>query len=93
MEVKIKDNRFNMLIVSKLSIWYNSLRIIIIMRHDIDHGGELCVRKKHMSIGECYNHYCKKRPIQVKDFRLLQQKIYDEILELTEYLIVTVNNS
>lgn len=63
------------------------------MRHDIDHGGELCVRKKHMSIGECYNHYCKKRPIQAKDFRLLQQKIYDEILELTEYLIVTVNNS
>ena len=57
------------------------------LRHDLDHGDEKDIRKKLISIGDCYQHYCKKRPIKVKDYKLLQLKLYDELIELLDFLI------
>ncbi len=56
-------------------------------RHDVDHGGEKSIRKKYMSIGDCYKFYCKRRPIKAKDFKLLQLGLYNDLLKLTEKLI------
>jgi len=57
------------------------------LRHDLDHGKDKEIRKKFMDIGECYRHYCKKRPLKAKDFRLLQLRLYDEFISLTDMLL------
>lgn len=56
-------------------------------RHDLDHGKEKDIQKKLKAIGDCYSHYCRRRPVQAKDYNLLQLRLYDEILLLEEALI------
>ena len=38
-------------------------------------------------VGECYQKYCGNRPLKPKDFKHLQEKVYDNILKLEEALI------
>lgn len=60
------------------------------LRHDLDHGSNKEVRKKLMSIGDCYKHYCKQRPLRAKDYKLLQLGLYNEFLLLEQQLIEKV---
>lgn len=55
------------------------------LRHDLDHGKDS--ERKLMNVGECYKKYCGGRPIKEKDFKLLQNKLYDEIIVLEKELI------
>lgn len=57
------------------------------LRHDLDHGKEKEIRKKFVNIGDCYQHYCKKRPLKAKDFKLLQLRLYDEFISLADSLV------
>lgn len=57
------------------------------MRHDLDHGSEKERKKKLMNVGECYKHYCGRRPIKPSDYRKLQERVYDEMLMLLDGFI------
>ena len=57
------------------------------LRHDLDHGGEKEYKKKMKNIGDCYKKYCGNRPLKERDFRMLQEGIYDKVLQLEEILI------
>ena len=57
------------------------------LRHDLDHGNTSDRKKKLKSVGDCYKKYCGHRPIKERDFRNLQEKIYDEVLKLEQCLI------
>ena len=57
------------------------------LRHDLDHGNQNEVKKKLKSVGDCYKEYCGSRPLKPKDFKKLQVRIYDKIIELEESLI------
>ena len=57
------------------------------LRHDLDHGGEKEYKKKMKSIGDCYKKYCGNRPLKEKDFRMLQEEMYNKVLQLEEVLI------
>ena len=57
------------------------------LRHDLDHGKPNDVKKKLKSVGDCYKEYCGVRPLKPKDFKRLQERIYDKIIELENALI------
>ncbi len=57
------------------------------LRHDLNHGSENEIKKKMKNIGECYKKYCGYRPLKPKDYKKLQDKVYDSILILEEVLI------
>lgn len=57
------------------------------LRHDLDHGGEKEYKKKMKNIGDCYKKYCGNRPLKEKDFRMLQEEMYNKVLLLEEVLI------
>lgn len=57
------------------------------IRHDLDHGKPNEVKKKLRSVGECYKKYCGNRPLKPKDFKKLQERIYDKVIELEDTLI------
>lgn len=57
------------------------------LRHDLDHGKPNDVKKKLKSIGDCYKKYCGNRPLKPKDFKKLQERIYDKMIELEDTLI------
>ncbi len=57
------------------------------LRHDLDHGKPNEVKKKLKSVGDCYKKYCGTRPLKPKDFKSLQEHIYDKIIELENMLI------
>lgn len=62
------------------------------LRHDLDHGKDNERRKKLKSVGDCYKSYCGRRPLKEKDFKKLQNKLYDEILILENRLIEMLVN-
>lgn len=57
------------------------------LRHDLCHGSPEKVRTKLKSIGDCYKKYCGNRPLRPKDYKKLQENIYDKVLELEDTLI------
>lgn len=57
------------------------------LRHDLDHGDENERKKKLKSVGDCYRKYCNNRPMKMRDYKLLQEKLYDEVIALEERLI------
>ena len=57
------------------------------IRHDLDHGKPNEVKKKLKSVGDCYKKYCGNRPLKPKDFKKLQEHIYDKMIELEDMLI------
>ena len=57
------------------------------LRHDLDHGSENERKKKLKAVGDCYKQYCGSRPLRERDYKKLQEKLYDEIIELEEALI------
>lgn len=57
------------------------------LRHDLDHGNPKDVKKKLKSVGDCYKEYCGNRPVKPRDFKKLQDRIYDKVLALEESLI------
>ena len=57
------------------------------LRHDLDHGDTNSKKKKLKNVGICYKSYCGNRPLKERDFKILHEKIYDEILVLEDYLI------
>lgn len=57
------------------------------LRHDLDHGTENDRRKKHNVVGNCYKQYCGSRPLRERDFKKIQEKLYDKILLLEDSLI------
>ena len=54
-------------------------------RHDLDHGDNK--KKKLFNVGECYKQYCGYRPCHAKDYRKVQDGLYNKILELQLLLI------
>lgn len=44
-------------------------------------------RKKLKFVGDCYRKYCGNRPMKAKEFRRIQEKLYDEIIMLEKNLI------
>lgn len=56
-------------------------------RHDLDHGKPDEIRKKLKSVGDCYKKYCGNRPQKPRDFKKLQERIYDGVIQLEEKLI------
>ena len=57
------------------------------LRHDLDHGKQNEVKRKLKSVGDCYKEYCGARPLKPKDFKKLQECLYDKTIELEESLI------
>lgn len=57
------------------------------LRHDLDHGKPNDVKKKLKSVGDCYKEYCGSRPLKPKDFKRLQERIYDKVIDLENALI------
>ena len=57
------------------------------LRHDLDHGKPNEVKKKLKSVGDCYKEYCGARPLKPKDFKKLQERVYDKVIELENTLI------
>ncbi len=57
------------------------------LRHDLDHGKPSDVKKKLKSVGDCYKEYCGSRPLKPKDFKRLQERIYDKVINLENALI------
>lgn len=57
------------------------------LRHDLDHGKPNEVKKKLKGVGDCYKEYCGNRPLKPKDFKKLQERIYDKVIELEDMLI------
>lgn len=57
------------------------------LRHDLDHGKPNDVRKKLKSVGDCYKEYCGARPLKPRDFKRLQERLYDKVIELENALI------
>ena len=57
------------------------------IRHDFEHGKEQNIKKKRKEINDCYKRYCSKIPLKQKDFILLQKNLFQDILNLEEYLI------
>lgn len=57
------------------------------LRHDLDHGSANERKKKLKGVGECYKKYCGGRPLKEKDFKKLQSRLYDEVIELENGLI------
>lgn len=57
------------------------------LRHDLDHGHANEIKKKMMNVGDCYKKYCGSRPLRERDFKKLQDKLYDEMLRLEDTLI------
>lgn len=57
------------------------------LRHDLDHGKPNEVKKKQKSVGDCYKEYCGNRPLKPKDFKKLQERVYDKVIELENALI------
>ena len=60
-------------------------------RHDYEHGTAGKIKKKELSLGECYSHYGGK-PVLVTeiDFHIAQEKMYDEFDELANHLLEVV---
>ncbi|MBR6084037.1 MAG: hypothetical protein IKP61_00275 [Spirochaetales bacterium] len=56
-------------------------------RHDLEHGSTRDRIKKQKEVGNCYQRYCGNRPLKERDYKKLQEKLYDEILILEEKLI------
>lgn len=56
-------------------------------RHDFEHGKEQDINKKRKEINDYYKRYCSKIPLKQKDFILLQKNLFQDILNLEEYLI------
>ncbi len=63
------------------------------MRHDLNHGSETERKKKKKKIGEYYKRYCGCRPFREKDFKKLQNNLYDEIIMLEECLLNLIINA
>ena len=63
------------------------------LRHDLDHGNQNEVKKKMKSVGDCYKEYCGARPLKPKDFKKLQERIYDRMIELEDSLIQMIISS
>ena len=57
------------------------------LRHDLDHGKPNEVKKKQKSVDDCYKEYCGNRPLKPKDFKKLQERVYDKVIELENALI------
>ena len=57
------------------------------LRHDLDHGKPNDVKKKLMNVGSCYQEYCGNRPLKPKDFKRLQERLYDKVISLEDSLI------
>lgn len=57
------------------------------LRHDLDHGDDTKKNKKFLEVGECYKKYCGNRPLKPKDFRKLQEGLYDDLLVLIDKII------
>ena len=57
------------------------------LRHDLDHGKPSDVKKKLKNVGNCYKEYCGSRPLKPKDYKKLQERIYDKVIELENNLI------
>lgn len=55
------------------------------LRHDLDHGDNK--NKKFLEVGECFKKYCGNRPLKPKDFRKLQENLYNELLVLIDRII------
>ena len=62
------------------------------LRHDLDHGGEKERAKKLKAVGDCYRLYCNHRPLKARDYRALQEKLYDEFILLEEELLLLLIN-
>ena len=78
------------LMVRKEDAYQSIFRIKTIrsdLRHDLDHGTPKDRKKKQLLVGDCYKLYCGNRPLREKDFKKLQEKLYDEMLALEEKLI------
>lgn len=56
-------------------------------RHDLDHGADSDRKKKQKEIGDCYKHYCGHRPLKEREFRTIQEKLYEEFILLIDTLI------
>lgn len=57
------------------------------LRHDLEHGSLKHRKKKQLSVGDCYRLYCGNRPLKERDFKKLQEKLYDKILALEEKML------
>lgn len=57
------------------------------LRHDLNHGKSEDVKAKLKKVGDCYKKYCGNRPLKPKDFKKIQESIYDKVLELEDRLI------
>lgn len=57
------------------------------LRHDLDHGKSNDVKKNLKRVGDCYKEYCGSRPLKPKDFKKLQERIYDKVIDLENALI------
>ena len=60
------------------------------LRHDVNHGKQKDVRGKLAHIADCYEQYCGRRPVKPRDYRILQERLYDKVLELEDHLIDTL---
>lgn len=56
-------------------------------RHDLEHGTDSDRKKKQKEIGDCYKHYCGHRPLKERDFRTIQEKLYEEFILLIDTLL------
>ena len=57
------------------------------IRHDLDHGSTKDRKAHFKRVGDCYKKYCGNRPIKPKEFKQLQDRLYDEVISLENHLI------
>ena len=73
--------------LEKFQVIFNTKTIRTEFEHDYEHGTEGKINNKRKSILKTYEHYCGKRPLKERDFRVFQDKIYDEIISMEDYLL------
>ncbi len=73
--------------LEKFQVIFNTKTIRTEFEHDYEHGPEGKINNKRKSIIKTYEHYCGKRPLKEGDFRVFQDKIYDEIIAMEDYLL------
>lgn len=56
-------------------------------RHDLDHGSAKDRKVHFKNVGDCYKRYCGNRPIKPKEYKQLQDRLYDDVISLENHLI------